>query len=121
MKVNPIYEDSNRNSYSFPHRTVRRPSRGACSHLHKPRSPDRFPCLIREDLHDYVVEGWLAGFLISWRAGWPVSVQKPFFLVFSSLRSSFDREIPVQANSFFIFFGTEALKAKNCVHEYSRI
>ena len=31
--------------------------------------------------------------------------------------SSFEREILVRTNTFFIFFGTEALKAKNLVHE----
>ena len=40
-----------------------------------------------------------------------------FFLILSSLWSSFDREILVRTNTFFIFFGTEALKARILVHE----
>ena len=40
-----------------------------------------------------------------------------FLSYFSSLQSSFEREILVRTNTFFIFFGTEALKAKILVHE----
>ena len=46
-----------------------------------------------------------------------VSAQKLFFLIFSSLQSSFEREILVRTNSFFIFFGTEALNVEILVHE----
>ena len=49
--------------------------------------------------------------------GFLVSAQKPFYLIFSSLQSCFVREILVRTNTFFIFFGTEALKAEFLVHE----
>jgi hypothetical protein len=54
---------------------------------------------------------------VVWQPSCQVSAQKPFYLIFSSLPSSFEREILVRTNTFFIFFGTEALKAKNLVHE----
>ena len=53
----------------------------------------------------------------AWEHGCLVSAQKPFYLIFSSLQSSFVREILVRTNTFFIFFGTEALKAEFLVHE----
>ena len=51
----------------------------------------------------------------------PVSVQKPCFLIFSSLQSSSGLEFLAWLNSFFIFFGTEALIAKIFVHEKSHL
>ena len=59
----------------------------------------------------------LPGFAADWLAGCPVSAQKPFYHIFSSLWSSFEREILVRTNTFFIFFGTEALKVEIIVHE----
>jgi hypothetical protein len=53
----------------------------------------------------------------AWEHGCLVSAQKPFYLIFSSLQSSFEREILVRTNTFYIFFGTEALKARILVHE----
>ena len=47
----------------------------------------------------------------------PVSAQKNLFLKFSSLQNSSDQEILVLLNSFFIFFGTEALITRIYVHE----
>ena len=55
---------------------------------------------------------------ISWLAGFGTEA---FFLVFSSLLNGSDWLKLVRWDSFFTFFGTEALKAKNCVHGYSRI
>jgi hypothetical protein len=54
---------------------------------------------------------------VACQPGCQVSAQKPFYIIFSSLHSSFDREILVRTNTFFIFFGTEALKAEILVHE----
>ena len=54
---------------------------------------------------------------VVWQPSCQVSAQKPFYLIISSLQSSFEREILVRTNTFFIFFGTEALKAKILVHE----
>ena len=49
--------------------------------------------------------------------GISVSAQKPFFLKLSSLQSCPDQEILAWLNSFFIFFGTEALITRILVHE----
>ncbi len=48
----------------------------------------------------------------------PVSVQKPFFLVVSSLHDSSDWFVPACQISSFGFFGTEASISENCVHEF---
>ena len=69
---------------------------------------------------EYIIDAG-SGERLELKDPYPVSAQKPFFLVFSSLRSDFDRMILVRTNTFFMFFGTEAPKAKNCVHGYSRI
>ena len=53
----------------------------------------------------------------AWEHGCLVSAQKPYFLVLSSLQSYFEREILVRMNTLFVFFGTEALKARILVHE----
>ena len=54
---------------------------------------------------------------VVWPPSCQVSAQKPFYLIFSSLQSSFEREILVRTNTFFIFFGTEAMKVEIIVHE----
>ena len=54
---------------------------------------------------------------VVWQPSCQVSAQKPFYLIFSSLQSSFEREILVRTNTFFVFFGAEALKAIILVHE----
>ena len=46
----------------------------------------------------------------------PVSAQKPFSLILSSLQNCSDREILIWLNSFFIFFGTEEMIIRFCVH-----
>ena len=48
--------------------------------------------------------------------GSSVSAQKPFYLILSSLQNCSDQEILVWLNSFFLFFGTEALIARIYVH-----
>ena len=63
-------------------------------------------------------EIWICRIEVPAPKAWePGCLAKPFYLFFSSLQSSFEREILVRTNTFFIFFGTEALKAKNLVHE----
>ena len=47
----------------------------------------------------------------------PVSVQKPFFLAFSSLQNSSGWWNPICRDSYFLIFGTEASIALTIVHE----
>ena len=63
---------------------------------------------------------WELGFgteaFLSYTPGSSVSAQKPFYLILSSLQNCSDQEILVWLNSFFLFFGTEALIARIYVH-----
>ena len=60
---------------------------------------------------DAVSVAWFRGSVAWFWGSVPGFGTEAFFLIFSSMRSSFDRMILIRANTFFVFFGTEAPKA----------